>query len=367
MEPSSSEPPPPPAGAIAGRYVLLDQVGHGAMGTVWRAWDVKTKEHVAAKVLSHHSGSMLLRFVREQGVRVQHPHVVAPTSWAAEDDVVVFTMDLVRGGSLATLLAEHGPLPEAYVALLLDQLLAALGAVHAAGVVHRDVKPANVLLEATGPGRPHLRLGDFGVAVPLDDARLTHVPGIVGTDGYMPPEQAAGARPDPRQDLYAAGVVAIECLTGRAPGPGRPAPPPGRLQPLLLALTEPDPGRRPATAAGARSLLPLPVGEPWRSDPHPPVVRDRMVAPAATQTRIRPPVRLALPPEELEAEVAPPGFAVDPIAAEALQTRMARRVTAPVPADDGVPDVPGDPGPDMRLVAVSVLVLAVLLVVVLSR
>ena len=100
--------------------------------------------------------------------------------------------------------------------MLLDQLLQALDAVHAAGIVHRDVKPANLLLE---PGGPHLRLGDFGVAVPVDDVRLTRAPGAVGTDGYMAPEQEAGALPDPRQDLYAAGVVAGQLLGGRLPPP----------------------------------------------------------------------------------------------------------------------------------------------------
>ncbi|WP_243058276.1 serine/threonine-protein kinase [Nocardioides sp. SR21] len=227
---------------VAGRYDLLDQVGAGAMGSVWRARDLRTGELVAAKVLGAHDSSMLLRFVREQSVRIAHPHVVAPTGWAAEDHRVVFTMDLVRGGSLEALRAEHGPLPPSYVAVLLDQLLQALEAVHAAGIVHRDVKPANLLLE---PGGPHLRLGDFGVAVVLDDVRLTRGPGVVGTDRYMPPEQAAGAPPDPRQDLYAAGVVAGELLGDRT----------GPLRPLLDALTDPDPERRPPTAAEALARL----------------------------------------------------------------------------------------------------------------
>src|SRR4051794_1381259 len=140
---------------LAGRYALLDQVGAGAMGAVWRVRDLRTGKVVAAKVLGAHDSSALLRFVREQSVRIAHPHVVAPTGWAAEDHLVVFAMDLVRGGSVETLSRERGPLPTSYVATLLDQLLQALDAVHAAGVVHRDVKPANLLLE---PGGPHLRL-----------------------------------------------------------------------------------------------------------------------------------------------------------------------------------------------------------------
>lgn len=266
---------------LAGRYVLVDQIGAGGMGSVWRAWDVRTEQFVAAKVLGQHDGSMLLRFVREQSVRIQHPHVVAPGGWAAEDDLVVFTMDLVRGGSVETLLGDHGPLPESYVAVLLDQTLQALVAVHGAGVVHRDVKPANLLLEATGSRRPHVRLGDFGVAALVDDVRLTRFPGAIGTHGYMAPEQLEGAPPDPRQDLYAAGVVAVQLLTGVGPSrqPMTSAAPPGRLKALLDAMTSHDPGRRPPSATAALDYLRrlgVPPGTPWQDEPEPPEVFDQL-------------------------------------------------------------------------------------------
>ena len=284
---------------LAGRYVLLDQVGAGGMGSVWRAWDLRSGRFVAAKVLGQHDAGTLQRFVREQSVRIRHPHVVAPVGWAAEDDVVVLTMDLVRGGSVQSLLDDHGPLPEGYVAVLLDQTLQALEAVHAAGVVHRDVKPANLLLEATGTGRPVVRLGDFGVAALVDDVRLTRHPGAVGTAGYLAPEQRAGAAPDPRQDLYAAGVVAVQMLTGLGPRHQRGAPA-GRLQPLLAALTDPDVSRRPASASAALGhlrRLGVPAGAPWQNqrgqhEPGPPDVADRLgearvpTGPGATATLV---------------------------------------------------------------------------------
>jgi len=244
---------------IAGRYVLVDQIGAGGMGSVWSAYDRRTQSWLAAKVLTQRGSAVLLRFVREQGIRIPHQHVVAPTGWAAEDDLVVLTMDLVRGGSVHDLLLTHGTLPAPLVGVLLDQLLQALSAVHAAGVVHRDVKPANLLLEATGRGRPHLRLADFGVAATHAEPRLTRAPGGVGTEGYVAPEQETGAPPDPRSDLYAAGRVAVELLTG-APAAAVPA---GPLAALLTALLQPDPDDRPASAAAALVELRTLRLPPW--------------------------------------------------------------------------------------------------------
>ncbi|MDN5893081.1 MAG: serine/threonine protein kinase [Nocardioides sp.] len=270
---------------LAGRYVLIDQIGAGGMGSVWRTWDLRNQAFVAAKVLGQHDSGMLLRFVREQSVRIRHPHVVAPSGWAAEDNLVVFTMDLVKGGSVQTLLGDHGRLPESYVAVLLDQTLQALEAVHAAGVVHRDVKPANLLLEPTGTRRPCVRLGDFGVAALIDEVRLTKFPGAIGTDGYMAPEQTHGASPEPQQDLYATGIVAIQMLTGLSPRHQRGVPD-GPLKPLLEALTAEDSTKRPESASAALQMLRgigVPAGTPWQQDPEPPEVFDQLtdVAPPA--------------------------------------------------------------------------------------
>ncbi|MEW2510261.1 serine/threonine-protein kinase [Streptomyces sp. NPDC046870] len=253
---------------FAGRYELADPIGRGGVGAVWRAWDHRRRRYVAAKVLQQRDAHSLLRFVREQALRIDHPHVLAPASWAADDDKVLFTMDLVGGGSLVHLVGDYGPLPPAFVCTLLDQLLSGLAAVHAEGVVHRDVKPANVLLEATGTGRPRLRLSDFGIAMRLGEPRLTETNLVVGTPGYLAPEQMLGAEPDFPADLFAVGLVTLYLLEGAKPDAkelvryflehGTPGPPKGVPEPLwqvVASLLQPDPADRFRTATGARKAL----------------------------------------------------------------------------------------------------------------
>ncbi len=253
---------------FAGRYELADPIGRGGVGAVWRAWDHRRRRYVAAKVLQQSDAHALLRFVREQALRIDHPHVLAPASWAADDDKVLFTMDLVAGGSLVHLIGDYGPLPPAFVCTLLDQLLAGLAAVHAEGVVHRDIKPANVLLEATGMGRPRLRLSDFGIAMRLGEPRLTETNLVVGTPGYLAPEQMMGAEPDFPADLFAVGLTALYLLQGAKPDAkaliqyfaahGTPSAPQGIPDPLwqvVASLLQPDPHARFRTATGARKAL----------------------------------------------------------------------------------------------------------------
>ncbi len=253
---------------FAGRYELVDVLGAGGMGTVWRVWDVRHRTYRAAKMLRQSEGEALLRFVRESGTRVDHPHVVAPTGWSAEDERVLFAMPLVAGGSVATLMADHGPLPTAWVRDICLQLLDALDAVHQVGIVHRDVKPANLLLEPTGTGRPHVLLSDFGIAVQVDQPRLTRASDLVLTPGYAAPEVMGGADPDHRQDLYSVGRVLEELTTGVAPDPVSPAQPvTGPLASVHAGLVASDPSARFGSAAEAREALravvvPEPQGEP---------------------------------------------------------------------------------------------------------
>ncbi|MFF5919437.1 protein kinase [Streptomyces flavochromogenes] len=253
---------------FAGRYELVDPIGRGGAGAVWRAWDHRRRRYVAAKVLLQSDAHTLLRFVREQALRIDHPHVLAPASWAADDDKVLFTMDLVAGGSLAHVIGDYGPLPPRFVCVLLDQLLSGLATVHAEGVVHRDIKPANILMDVTGTGRPHLRLSDFGISMRKGEPRLTETNYVVGTPGYFAPEQLLGAEPDFTADLFAVGLVALYLLQGRKPDsralvehflthgtPGAPEGVPEPLWQVLAGLLQPDPQARFRTATGARKAL----------------------------------------------------------------------------------------------------------------
>ena len=307
--------------AFAGRYRLIDLIGTGGMGSVWRAWDLRRSAYVAAKVLGQHDAATLLRFVREQSLRIEHPHLVAPHGWAADDDKVVFAMDLVRGGSVATLLGDHGPLPPSYVAVLLDQLLHGLSAVHAAGVVHRDVKPANLLLDVTGTARPRLRLSDFGVAGLVDEPRMTRNSTILGTPGYLAPEQLAGADPDPRQDLYAVGAVAAELLTGERPGADGKVPAvDGPLGDFVRRSTATDPADRPESAADAGRLLAAtgvlpPAGTaPWADDPDSPEVFDQLPELPPSWTPAGPAPQAATAEQSSTPPTQPTGGPVEPTA-----------------------------------------------------
>jgi serine/threonine-protein kinase len=247
---------------LAHRLLLLEPIGEGGTGAVRRARDLRRRRVVAAKLLPRAAYD-----VRPAEPRLRHPHVLPVDEVLTTHHLVALLMPLARGGAADRLLAEHGALPPDFVAVLLDQLLDALDAVHRAGLVHGDVKPANLLLDATGTGRPRVRLADFGAATTIGGTRPE------ATDAYLAPEAVGGARPDPRQDLFAAGVTATELLTGH---PG--LPPRGPLRPLLAALTDPDPDDRIPEASAARVVLHalgVPDSAPWQRRPHPPCVPDR--------------------------------------------------------------------------------------------
>lgn len=265
---------------FAGRYELVDLLGTGGAGDVWRVWDWRDRSYQAGKVLRQSDSASLMRFVRETGWRFDHPHIVAPTGWAGEDDRVIFAMPIVHGGSLAELIKSYGPLPEDWVLPALGQLLEALAVVHDAGLVHRDIKPANLLLQ---PGtQPDVVLSDFGTAAPQGEPRLTRLTQVVGTPGYMSLEAFAGADPEPRQDLYSAAVVAVEALTGKRPSAGAVArggvavPSQYLGTPLgdfLGHLLAPAPQRTPSAHAALEELAGI---DPAPNDGEPVIVTEKI-------------------------------------------------------------------------------------------
>lgn len=245
---------------VAGRFALCDPIGAGGSGTVWRAYDVKRQRYCAAKLLRQRDAGDLLRFVREQSVRLDHPHIVSPYSWVAEDGTVLIASALMAGGSVHTLIGDFGAFAEGTVVAVLRQVLSGLQAVHDAELIHRDVKPANLLLRATGTGPLHVVLTDFGLTISRLDARLTQVGMVIGTPGYVPPEVLrGGVPPDPRHDLFAAGRLALTMLAGEEPT--------GRVRELISAIHDPvlrrtvdallrsDPDERPLAADAAAGML----------------------------------------------------------------------------------------------------------------
>lgn len=206
---------------IAGRYRLLAPLGEGGMGTVWRAHDEVLQREVAVKEVRAPAGlpapdveRMYTRLEREAwaAARVTHPNVVTVFDVATEDGRPWIVMELVRGQSLADLL-DQGSLSPARAAEIGAEILAALRAAHAAGVLHRDVKPANVLI--AGDGR--VVLTDFGIATVEGDSSLTRTGEVIGSPEYLPPERALGRNPGPESDLWSLGVLLYAAVEGISP------------------------------------------------------------------------------------------------------------------------------------------------------
>lgn len=266
-----------------GPYELRGELGRGAMARVWRAWDPALEREVAIKeplfderlpqtVLDE----MARRFVAEgrAAARLSHSGIVTTYATDVFDGRPALVMELVEGSTLSSLLAA-GPLSPDEALSVLDQLLEAVGYAHAHGVVHRDIKPDNIFVTPAG----QVKLADFGIAR-IEGAgatRLTAAGSVLGTPGYMSPEQATGKPVDARSDLFSVGVVAYEMLTGEIPFAAgspdtttliyrivhEPAPPlslraPGvsrRVAEAIMAALEKDPSARPQSADEFRALL----------------------------------------------------------------------------------------------------------------
>ena len=239
---------------LADRYRIERELGHGGMGSVYLAWDTATEEYVALKRLAPAfaaNPAALARFEREAAILrgLEHPFIVRLLDFRGEPDAFL-VMELVAGGSFHDWIATRGPVPASLALAGIHQVGEALVAAHAAGVVHRDVKPANILIGRDGA----CRLGDFGVARAAALPALTRMGTGLGTVGFMAPEQSTSAREvDARADVYSLGVTLFALLEGRIEVDLARDLAASRLPDLLLRIvfraTSADPARRHPTMA----------------------------------------------------------------------------------------------------------------------
>lgn len=295
---------------IAARYSLEREIGRGGMGVVWLGRDEVLGRPVALKriaLVPSMSSVDITRAEREArlAARLSHPHVVAVYDLVVDDDAWWLVMEFVDGINLTELVQRHGAQSSAETARILAQAADALAAAHAASIVHRDVKPSNILL---GPG-PRVRLTDFGIARTETDAGLTQTGLVIGSPAYLAPEVAAGGRAGAASDVWSLGATAFYLLSGRPPydvgdqlvgGLYRIVhddPPtlaePGALGPLLEATLVKDPAHRwpmervrdfladpPSGATGARTQTLPAAPEPA---PAPAPATTQSVAPTQSQ------------------------------------------------------------------------------------
>ncbi|MDI5972747.1 serine/threonine-protein kinase [Streptomyces sp. SL13] len=365
---------------VAGRYLLGERIGYGGMGTVWRATDRTLNRQVAVKELRvtdepseddrRVQADRALREARS-AARIKHPNVVTLHDViVGPDERPWLVMELVEGRSLGQLLSADGPLPPREAARVGAALASALGAAHARGVLHRDVKPANVLLER-GTGR--VVLTDFGIAQLPDGTALTVAGEFVGSPEYTAPERMTGEPATPACDMWSLGVLLYAAVTGRSPfrrdaiaavlhavlhAPVIPPPGTGRLGPVIGRLLERDAAARPAAPQAARllaSAASAPEPEPERpapaapdGPPAPPTAEaaaaSRTVStPSRPNTVPRPAAPRADTPSPDPTPSPSPALSVSPAPSPSLSSTSSTPPPTPAPAAPAPSSAPTPP------------------------
>ncbi|MFI9817194.1 serine/threonine-protein kinase [Saccharothrix variisporea] len=266
---------------IAGRYTLLGELGRGGMGVVWRAQDNVIGRQVAIKELHLPDGiaaeerrvleERVLREARTAG-RLNDPAVVTVFDVVAENGMTYIVMELVEAATLSTIIAQSGPMPQDRVISIALQALSALETAHKAGIVHRDVKPGNLMVQPNG----RVKLTDFGIAQAMDDPRLTTSGSLIGSPAYMSPERIHGHEASPASDLWALGATLCYAVEGLNPYERsstastlhaimnempRLTRAHGALGAVITGLLMPDPNAR-LTGPQARAMLDRAVAQP---------------------------------------------------------------------------------------------------------
>ncbi|WP_202614881.1 serine/threonine-protein kinase, partial [Elioraea sp. Yellowstone] len=314
-------------GQTLGKYRIIAAIGRGAAGTVWRATDPVIERTVAIKTIKlDHAGDQeaaeeIARFKREAQAagRLSHPNVVAVYDYGEQDGLAYLVMEHVEGGSLKGLLDKGERLPLKEVARVMDELLAALAHAHEKGVVHRDIKPANVMLTRSG----QVKVTDFGIAR-IESSTMTQAGTVLGTPAYMSPEQFRGEPVDPRTDVYSAGVVLYQLLTGDKPfegsftaimhkvlnvEPPRPSEISGAVPPPLDAVVAKAMAKRPQARFESAAAFRAALAEAIRTAEAAPAATIAGVDLDATVIERRP----ASPaPERAPAKTGPAGGGAEP-------------------------------------------------------
>src|SRR6201996_846102 len=353
--------PPMTGRVIAGRYNLQHPIGRGAMGVVWRARDQLLDRDVAVKevVISALIGAderrnAYQRTLREArtAARLSHRGVVAVYDVAEEDGRPWIVMELVPSQSLDQVLVVEGRLPAARAGRIGQQVLSALAAAHAAGVLHRDVKPSNVLIASNKSGEgwdERAVLTDFGIAQFEGDPRLTQTGMVMGSPGFTAPERIRGSDASPASDLWSLGATIYAAVEGRGPYEQRGgaittmsaiinedapiAPHAGKLAPVIAALLRRDPTTRPSASSAARMFAQaLPQLSDATEEPpsmsHPPTMRSKFVPSPAAPVASAP----VTAPDDAKAVRKPAPVATEQPAADVAAEEEVAEVAAQAPA-----------------------------------